>query len=125
MSKHILAVDDEPDVLFIVKTALEGEGFEVETASNGPDGIEAARDNPPDLILLDVMMPGMSGFEVLTELKKGAPTDRIPIIMLTGLSERKKIQEALASGIDFYIVKPFEFDDLINTVRQALDGTDF
>jgi CheY-like chemotaxis protein len=120
MGKRILAVDDESDVLMIVELALSGEGFEVETAKNGPDGLALARENPPDLILLDVMMPGMTGFEVLAQLKADEATSLIPVIMLTGVSERKKIQEALASGIDYYIVKPFEFHDLLNKVNQAL-----
>lgn len=120
MSARILAVDDEPDVLTIVQSALQSEGYEVETAANGQDCLEAAKANPPDLILLDVMMPGMSGFDVLRELKAHDPTSRIPIIMLTGLSERKKIQEALASGIDYYIIKPFDFHDLIIKVHQVL-----
>ena len=121
MGNRILVVDDEPDNLSLIKMVLEEEGFEVETASNGPDGIEAAKENPPDLILLDVMMPGMSGFEVLSEFKKESLTDRIPIIMLTGVSERKKIQEALSSGIDYYVVKPFEFGDLISKSRRAIE----
>lgn len=120
MSARILAVDDEPDVLTIVQSALQSEGYEVETAANGQDCLDAAKANPPDLILLDVMMPGMSGFDVLRELKAHDPTSRIPIIMLTGLSERKKIQEALASGIDYYIIKPFDFHDLIIKVHQVL-----
>lgn len=123
MAKKILATDDEPDVLLIVKTALQSEGFDVETAANGPECLEAARANPPDLFVLDVMMPGMSGFEVVEKLKEDPATATIPIIMLTGLAERVKIKEALTGGVDFYIVKPFEFEDLINKVNQALDGT--
>jgi CheY-like chemotaxis protein len=122
MSKRILAVDDEPDVLMIIRTALQGEGFEVETASSGPECLEAAAANPPDLILLDVMMPGMSGFDVLKALKAKPETSTIPIIMLTGFSERKKIQEALTSGIDYYIIKPFDFHDLMTKINQAIAG---
>lgn len=122
MSKRILAVDDEPDVLLIVRTALQSEGFEVSTASNGPDALESARENPPDLVILDVMMPGMSGFEVLAELKSDEGTAEIPVIMLTGLSDRTKIQEAITGGVTYYVVKPFEFEDLIAKVNEALDG---
>ena len=121
MGKRILAIDDESDVVIILKSALESEGFEVETHTNGPDGLAAARENPPDLILLDVMMPGMTGFEVLEALKEEESTSLVPVIMLTGMSERKKIQEALASGIDYYIVKPFDFHDLLTKVNQALN----
>lgn len=124
MAKRILAVDDEPDVLMIVRTALQSEGFDVETANNGPDCLSIAAANPPDLFVLDMMMPGMTGFDVVRELKKSEATARIPVVMLTGVSERKMIQEALASGIDYYIVKPFEFEDLIAKVNQAIEGFD-
>jgi DNA-binding response OmpR family regulator len=120
MGKRIVAIDDETDVLMILKTALQSEGFEVETANNGPDGLALAHAGVPDLILLDNMMPGMTGFDVLKALKDDDVTCRIPVIMLTGMSERKNIQHALNSGIDFYIVKPFEFQDLLNKVNQAL-----
>ncbi|MEN6625895.1 MAG: response regulator [Candidatus Sumerlaeia bacterium] len=121
MGKRILAVDDETDVLLIVKTALTCEGFQVETAHNGKDALAAAREQKPDLILLDVMMPGMSGFDVMRELKADESTATIPIIMLTGLSERKKMQEALVGGTNYYIVKPFEMADLINKVNDVLN----
>ena len=122
MGKRILAVDDEADVLMILRTALQSEGYEIKTASNGEDAVAAAQESPPDLIILDVMMPGMDGFDVLAELKKDEATSTIPVIMLTGVSDRKKIQEALDTGIDYYIIKPFEFEDLISKVEQALAG---
>jgi CheY-like chemotaxis protein len=118
----VLAVDDELDVLLIVRTALQSDGYEVETASNGTDALALARDISPDLILLDVMMPGMSGFDVLRELKADESTCTIPVIMLTGLSERSKIQEALTSGTDYYIVKPFDFHDLLSKINDVLQN---
>ena len=81
-----------------------------------------ADENPPDLIILDMMMPEMDGFEVLRRLRESLKTDRIPVIMLTGVSERGKIRQALDSGIDYYIVKPFEFHDLISKVKVALSS---
>lgn len=122
MTKKILAVDDELDVVLIVKTALQTEGFEVETANNGPDALMLAKEHIPDLILLDVMMPGMTGFEVLRALKQNEKTAQIPVIMLTGVSERSKIVEAIGSGTSYYIIKPFDFEDLIDKVNQALAG---
>lgn len=122
MAKRILATDDEPDVLLIIKTALQSEGFDVSTASNGFECLEAAKASPPDLFVLDVMMPGMSGFEVVAKLKEEPSTATIPIIMLTGLAERGKMKEALSGGVDYYIVKPFEFEDLINKVNEAIEG---
>jgi CheY-like chemotaxis protein len=116
----ILAVDDELDVVLIVKTALQSAGYEVETANNGPDALALAKSTLPDLILLDVMMPGMTGFEVLRKLKESEETARIPVIMLTGVSERAKIVEAIGSGTSYYIIKPFDFDDLMDKVSKAL-----
>lgn len=121
MVKRILAVDDETDVLLIIKTALQCEGFEVMTATNGADALAVARDTPPDLVILDVMMPGMSGFDVLRELKADERTCTVPVIMLTGVSEKKRIGEALASGTDYYIIKPFEFADLLAKVNEVLE----
>lgn len=123
MAAKILVVDDESDVLLIVKTGLQAEGYDVLTASNGPDGLAAAKESSPDLILLDIMMPGMDGFETLQKLKEDDETCAIPVIMLTGLSERAKIQQALVSGIQFYVVKPFEFEDLVQKVRTALNAS--
>ncbi|AXA37460.1 MAG: hypothetical protein KatS3mg130_0080 [Candidatus Sumerlaea sp.] len=122
----ILAVDDENDLLLIVKTALSNEGYFVITATNGYDALALAEDERPDLIILDIMMPEMSGFEVLQALRQNEATERIPVIMLTGLSDREKIRDALSSGIDYYIVKPFELNDLVSKVKLAIsDSQDF
>ena len=121
MTTKILAVDDEPDVLVIIKTGLEIEGYDVVTAANGVDALSQAREEKPDLIILDVMMPKMDGFEVLDKLKQEEATSEIPVIMLTGISEREKIQKALISGIVSYIVKPFNFDDVLAKVREGLE----
>lgn len=120
MAAKILVVDDESDVQLIIRTALEVEGFDVVTACDGEEGLERAKEELPDLIVLDVMMPKKDGFAVLAGLKEDDETCEIPVIMLTGLSDRDRIQKALMSGSDFYIVKPFEIDDLLQKVRIAL-----
>lgn len=122
--KRILAVDDESDVLLIIKTALISEGYAVTTASNGPDALALAQEQRPDLIVLDMMMPEMSGFEVLQELRSREETHSVPVIMLTGVSDKSKIRQAIDSGIDYYIVKPFEFHDLISKVRVAISDAE-
>ncbi len=118
--KKILAVDDESDVLLILKTALLSEGYQVMTATNGPDAINLARETPPDLMVLDMMMPEMSGFETLRKMREGSSAPSFPVIMLTGVSDKERIREALDLGIDYYIVKPFEFHDLISKVKIAI-----
>ncbi len=124
MPHRILVVDDESDVVLIIKTTLQAEGYEVASATNGRDALDEAFETRPDLIVLDVMMPGMTGFEVLRQLKANENTATVPVLMLTGVSDKKKIQEALESGIDYYLVKPFDFDDLLGKIKQALEGFD-
>jgi DNA-binding response OmpR family regulator len=124
MPHRILVVDDEPDVVMIIKTTLQAEGYDVASATSGRDALEEAFETTPDLVILDVMMPGMTGFDVLKALKANEKTAIAPVIMLTGVSEKKKIQEALEAGIDYYVVKPFDFDDLLAKVKQALEGFD-
>ncbi|HOE64002.1 MAG TPA: response regulator [Candidatus Sumerlaeota bacterium] len=120
MPKKILAIDDENDVLLIIKTALLGEGYDVITASNGYDGLALAEDQQPDLILLDLRMPEMDGMEVLQQLRNNEKTENLAVIILTGISDKKKIREALDKGITYYIVKPFECQDLISKINLAL-----
>ncbi len=120
MAQRILVTDDEPDIVLIIKSALQSEGFEVETANTGAECLERANANPPDLVLLDFMMPGMTGIETLHALKSNEKTSTIPVIMLTGVSEKQKIRDAITSGVEFYIMKPFDFEDLIGKVKEAL-----
>lgn len=119
-NKHILAVDDEKDVLLIVKTALVSAGFEVTTAPSGPEALEHLQDFTPDLIILDMMMPEMTSFDVLEQIRAQPETATTPVIMLTGTSDKDKIREAIEVGVAYYIVKPFEFHDLISKVNLAI-----
>ena len=123
-AKRILAVDDESDVLLIIKTALLSEGFEVKTASSGPDALSAVNEFSPDLIILDMMMPEMTGFETLEKLRELSQFKRTPVIMLTGVSDKDKIREAIDIGVSYYMVKPFEFHDLISKVRLAISDAE-
>jgi two-component system, OmpR family, response regulator MprA len=122
--KTILAVDDESDVLLLLKTALMSEGFVVMTATNGHDAISMARETTPNLIILDLMMPELSGFETLKQLRDGSATQLVPVIMLTGVSDKGKIREAIDLGINYYLVKPFEFHDLVAKVKLAIQDSD-
>ncbi len=115
MAKRILVVDDEPNIVDILRFNLQREGFEVIAAYNGPEGLEKARTEAPDLILLDVMLPGMDGFRVCEELRK---TDRLtPIIMLTAREEERDRVMGLELGADDYVVKPFSVRELLARVR--------
>ncbi len=122
--KKILAVDDENDVLLIIKTALISEGFDVKTAPTGSEGVAVAKEFLPDLAILDMMMPEMNGFEVLKQIREQPELKSIPVIMLTGVADKAKIREAIDVGVNYYIVKPFEFHDLISKVRLAISDAE-
>jgi DNA-binding response OmpR family regulator len=123
MSKKIsvLIIDDEEDVRRVVELNLRADGFEVYTASSGKSGIEVARKNKPKLILLDVMMPGMSGLEVLMELKWDKKLMKIPVIMLTAKSTVGDMDHAFNRRADDYITKPFDGENLGKLVSKKLE----
>jgi len=116
---RVLAVDDENDILLILRTALRDE-YDVTTASNGPDALLAVEQDNPDLVILDLMMPDMDGIEVLEELRRMSTTATIPVIFLTGVSDRAKMREAIDKGTTYYIVKPFDCGELLNKVAFAI-----
>ena len=122
--KKILVVDDQPDNVFILRDRLEHYGFEVITAYDGPTGIEKAISELPDLILLDVMMPGMSGFEVCKKLSANEATKIIPVILVTALTGVEDLREGLDAGAFDYIKKPFNRVELIARINSALRFSD-
>src|ERR1700686_545210 len=120
-SEKILIVDDDEDVLLIVQTILDNSGYTPILARNGREGVEKAMEAKPDLILLDVMMPELSGWEVCTTLKSAPETRQIPIAMLTVKSEIRDFITGMQVGADDYITKPFTRRKLLATVRRLLD----
>jgi DNA-binding response OmpR family regulator len=120
--KRILLADDEEDIKIVVKYYLEQRGYEVLTAFDGLDAISMCESSKPDLLLLDVMMPVMNGFEVARRLKANPETANIPIIMLSAASQAESIKEGLEAGARDYIVKPFEpskLEEMIKAVTSA------
>lgn len=115
--QRILVVDDDPEILSMLKRGLSYEGYAVETASNGMDALAIAREKQPDLVVLDVMMPGMDGIEVSKRLRQGGD---VPILMLTAKGTVADRVAGLDSGADDYLVKPFAFDELLARVRALL-----
>ncbi len=120
-AERILIVDDDEDVLLIVQTILDNAGYATILARNGREGVEKAIEARPDLILLDVMMPELSGWEVCTTLKSAPETRPIPICMLTVKSEIRDLITGMQVGADDYITKPFTRKKLLSTVRRLLD----
>ncbi len=114
---RILVVDDDPEIVRLLRRGLVYEGYEVDTAADGPQALAAARDNPPDLVILDVMMPGMDGVEVTRRLRQA---NSVPILLLTAKSAVQDKVAGLDSGADDYLVKPFDFNELVARVRALL-----
>jgi DNA-binding response OmpR family regulator len=118
--KQILVIDDQHDNVFILQDRLDIEGFKVLTAYDGPTGIEIAEENKPDLIILDIMMPKMDGFEVCERLTKQDSTKDIPIILLTALNNAEDTAKGFASGAFDFIKKPFNRTELLARIKAAL-----
>jgi two-component system, OmpR family, phosphate regulon response regulator PhoB len=120
MNAHILVVDDEPDISALVAYHLARESFRVRTVSSGPEAIRAAELERPDLIVLDLMLPGMSGLQVLEELRRRPETAEIPVILLTARKEEQDRIAGLRLGADDYVSKPFSPQELILRVGAVL-----
>lgn len=113
----ILVVDDEPQIRRVMRSTLSTHGYVITEATNGEDAIESARKNKPDLIVLDVNMPGMGGIEACREIRRGSDA---PIIMLTVRNAERDKVAALDAGADDYVVKPFGIEELLARIRSAL-----
>ena len=123
--KRILVVDDEPDFCSIVQGQLEKEGYAVDLAYNGVEGLEKVRANPPDAIVLDVMMPEKDGYDVCKELKADAATAGIPIVLLTAVashvtSTRYSHADGMSTEADDYIAKPASAEEICDSIRGLL-----
>jgi two-component system phosphate regulon response regulator PhoB len=117
---RILVVDDEPDITALVAYHLAKAGYRVATASNGRDALAAAREERPDLLVLDLMLPGASGYDVLAELRRRDETKDIGVILLTARREEPDRIKGLSLGADDYIPKPFSPQELVLRVRAVL-----
>lgn len=118
----VLVVDDEPHIRRLVSFSLAKHGFDVLEAADGMQGIEMAEDNHPDLILMDVMMPLMTGFEAVERLRDSDATKDIPIVMLSAKSQVYEQEEGLRRGALRYMCKPFNPGELVATVSEVLEG---
>ena len=116
----ILVVDDEPDVVEIVRFRLEKDGHTVITASDGQQGLATAMSANPDLVVLDVMMPGIDGFEVAFQMKNNPRTVNTPVVMLTAKADIGSIGKGWSMDVDNYVTKPFNVDELAQTVKAVL-----
>ena len=120
MSERILVIEDDPAILKMLRRGLAYEGYLVDTATDGRNGLLMARDNHPDLVVLDWMLPGMDGLEVCHRLRTGG---EVPIVMLTAKDTVRDRIEGLDAGADDYLVKPFDLDELLARIRALLRRT--
>ena len=118
----VLVVDDNEDCLLLVHRMLDVPGFRVLSANSGGDAIEILQEESPDIMLLDVMMPGMTGFEVLTALRESARHYALPVIMVTASTNDNDVMTAYKSGSDYFINKPFTADQLRYGIDLVLGG---
>ena len=124
MARKILTCDDEKHIVRLIQVNLERQGYEVITAFNGLECLEKVKEDRPDLIVLDVMMPEMTGFEVLEKLKKDPDTENIPVIMLTARAQDSDVLRGWQSGVECYLTKPFNPMELIAFVKRIFSMED-
>jgi len=117
---NILVVDDEPNIVLSLEFLMEQAGYKVTTAEDGEQALACVEIATPDLILLDISLPGISGFDVLEQLRAQAATERLPIIMLTAHGREVEREKGMAMGADNYITKPFSTQALVEKVRQLI-----
>jgi len=122
MAKKILIIDDEADFVDTLSFSLESNGFEVVSASNGPSGIEKLKNENPDLIILDLMMPGMDGYEVVKRLKADGASSNIPIIVLTAAVTPDLKQKVCSVQAVDCVTKPCDLEELMDKIKKALEA---
>ena len=122
-TKQILCIEDEPEMIDLIRLILGRRGFEVVGAAGGKEGLEKLREQPPELVLLDLMMPDMDGWEVYQQMKADEKTKDIPVIVVTAKAQSiDKVLGLHIAKVDDYIAKPFSPQDLLNSVEKVLNA---
>lgn len=120
MNKKILVIEDDPSILRLIKYTLEREGYQVLTASNGLEGLRKAKREEPDLTILDVMLPGIDGFEICHRLRAEPQTAQLPILMLSAKTQEKDKVAGFKVGADDYLTKPVHPSEIVSRVETLL-----
>ena len=118
---RVLIVEDEAVILRLLEVNFRLAGFEVETAARGEEALAKAAADPPDVAILDIMLPGLSGIEVCERLRSAPETAEVPVIMLSARTQDEERERSYALGVVAYVTKPFEPAELVEVVRRALD----
>ena len=121
MSQHILIVDDEPSIVLSLEFLMRREGFEVSVATDGEEALQALALRTPDLVILDIMLPKLNGFEVCQRIRADARWRGIKVLMLTAKGRETEVAKGLGVGADAYVTKPFSTRDLVAQVKQLLE----
>jgi two-component system alkaline phosphatase synthesis response regulator PhoP len=124
MPLKVLVCDDERHIVRLIQVNLERQGYQVVTAFDGKEGLEKIRSEKPNLVVLDVMMPYMDGFEVLKAIRREPETENLPVIMLTAKAQDKDVFEGYHYGADMYLTKPFNPMELVTFVKRIAQGND-
>ncbi|PAU53203.1 MULTISPECIES: response regulator transcription factor [Pseudomonas] len=122
MSKRVLIADDEPNIVISLEFLLQQEGYQVEVAHDGQEALDAIERQPPDLVLLDIMLPRLSGFDVCQRIRANPDWSKVRVVMLTAKGREVEVSKGLALGADDYITKPFATKELLARVRDQLAG---
>jgi DNA-binding response OmpR family regulator len=117
MGKHVLLIEDEPNIIEAISFILQQDGWKVTTHSDGTSALNVIETQKPDLLILDVMLPGRSGFEILQDVRSGGGTAALPVLMLTAKGQAKDRQAAQSLGASHYMTKPFSNQEMLDVVR--------
>ncbi|MFP4345357.1 MAG: two-component system response regulator [Anaerolineales bacterium] len=120
---HIICIDDDPDLSRLVRVMLEPYAFKVTEVNSGASGLQLIHTRPPDLVLLDLMMPDMDGWEVYEQMRKDPDLQEIPVIVITARSNRMERELGRILGVDDYLVKPFTRQELLERIQRALEAS--
>ena len=118
MGKHVVLVEDELNIAEAIRFVLSNEGWRVETLANGGNAVEIIRNARPDLVMLDVMLPGKSGFEILHDLRADPETENLPVLMLTARGQSRDREMAEKAGVSRFMTKPFSNAEMLDAVRE-------
>ena len=122
MAKRVLLAEDEPNIVESLTFLMERAGFDISAESDGRMALEEALSNPPDILILDVMLPELDGYETLRQLRADRRTERLPILMLTAKGQREDRETALECGADLFITKPFSNSEIVAAVELLAAG---
>lgn len=120
MGNHVLLIEDEPNIIEAVSFILSREGWHVDTHSNGHDALDAVRRRAPDVVILDAMLPGKSGFDILRELRADQEIGGLPVLMLTARGQMKDREQAEQAGANRFMTKPFSNADVLAALRELV-----